>query len=362
MATPRAFISSTCYDLSEVRDRLVSFCESFGFETALSERGDVFYHPDLHTHESCVSEISNCQIFILIIGGRFGGKHKVDPEKSITNAEFLAAKKLGLPVFTFIKDGVLSDHNTYQKNKKKPFADEIEYPSIEKQEHAKNIFTFIDQVRLSDSNNGFFGFTYAKDIEVLLRKQLAGMFFDFLTNRNIGSQLKNTSDAISNLTVASQKIEELVKTIYRQVDSAHAENVINQIDDQSLAEEFFRTISDKIDRIRFIPLNSARELIEFKGESWIQFILSLDDFTYAEDISDHEGRETDIIGYKPTHKIIADVLGELTKEEINLLNKLESSFEAFQRLSNENRTKILSKYIQEKSKESNETSAVPAES
>jgi hypothetical protein len=49
MAIPRVFLSSTCYDLATVRDSLGNFIESIGFEPCLSDRGDVFYHPDLHT-------------------------------------------------------------------------------------------------------------------------------------------------------------------------------------------------------------------------------------------------------------------------------------------------------------------------
>jgi hypothetical protein len=73
MAVPRVFISSTCYDLDAIRDSLRSFIESVGFDPCLSDRGDVFYHPDLHTHDSCINEIGNCHLFVLLIGGRFGG-------------------------------------------------------------------------------------------------------------------------------------------------------------------------------------------------------------------------------------------------------------------------------------------------
>lgn len=183
MAAPRVFISSTCYDLAEERDGLAEFCESFGFDTTLSERGDVFYHPDLHTHLSCVRETSNCHLFILIIGGRFGGKYKVEPRKSITNAEYAAAIQNGSPTFAFVKQEVLNDHNVWQRNKDLPFAKDIQYPSIDKHEHAEEIFKFIDTVRLAPVNNGMFGFRLGRDIHDMLRKQWAGMMFDYLQNR-----------------------------------------------------------------------------------------------------------------------------------------------------------------------------------
>ena len=117
MASPKVFVSSTCFDLSEVREQLRRFIESFGFEAILSEHGDVFYHPDLHTHEACIQEVSNCHLFILIVGGRFGGEYIFDREKSITNAEYLAARKSGIPIFTYVRETVISNHFLYQQNK-----------------------------------------------------------------------------------------------------------------------------------------------------------------------------------------------------------------------------------------------------
>ena len=93
MAIPRVFVSSTCYDLGEIREAIGGFCEGFGFEAVLSDRGDVFYHPDLHTHNSCIFEVQNCHLLVLIIGGRFGGAYISDKQKSITNAEYAAARE-----------------------------------------------------------------------------------------------------------------------------------------------------------------------------------------------------------------------------------------------------------------------------
>ena len=227
MAIPRVFISSTCYDLSEVRDALVTFIKSFGFEDALSERGDVFYHPDLHTHESCIREISNCHILVLIIGGRFGGTYKADTSKSIVNAEYEAARELNIPVFTFIKKDVLHDHKLYERNKNNV---NITYPSIEKQEYAKNIFEFINAVRKSPINNGLFDFQFSRDIEEILKKQWAGIFYEYLSEKANKAKLESANQTLSQLNTMSKKIEELVENIYRKVDEAQADKVIESID------------------------------------------------------------------------------------------------------------------------------------
>lgn len=310
----------------------------------MSENGDVFYHPDLHTHESCINEVSNCQILILIIGGRFGGGYKIDPKKSITNAEYLAAKELGIPVFTFVKKGVLSDHFVFQKNKSKEFATEIEYPSVENQKYAKNIFTFIDTVRSSSVNNGFFDFQLARDIHEKLRKQWAGMFFEFLTQRTISNQLKSTNESITNLSIASKKIEELVKNIYRQVDEANANASILTIDTEGEASKFFSSIVHEIEDSSFVNNRMVDGLAQTPPKTWWEFLTNFDGFDYIEEATSSDNRVTDIVVHHPSNSLIADIEGELTEAEIRKRDSLTFSYEQFLKLSVESRKRLLEKY------------------
>lgn len=236
MANPRVFISSTCYDLAEVRNSLVEFILSFGFEPVLSERGDVFYHPDIHTHDSCINEVSNCQLFIPIIGGRFGDAYKADRSKSIVNAEYAAARENKIPVFTFVKKPVYSDHFVYQKNKSNL---DIVFPSIENNEHAANIFQFIDDVRLSFVNNGFFPFEVTSEITDLLRKQWSGMFYKFLSERTKENELSVATNLLQNISVAGEKVEELVKSLYRYLDERGAEKMISSVEERATVRRFY---------------------------------------------------------------------------------------------------------------------------
>ncbi len=239
MANPRVFISSTCYDLSEVRDALVEFIASFGFEAVLSERGDVFYHPDIHTHDSCLNEVGNCQLFVLIIGGRFGGSYAADTSKSIVNAEYSAARSEKIPVFTFVKHNVLSDHFVYQKNKNNSSVKEIVFPSIDDNGNAEKIFSFIDDVRLAPVNNGFFPFEFTRDITDLLKKQWAGMFYEYLEQRQTSDQFATATSLLRNISVAGDKVEELVKSLYRHIDTAGADEKIDNVDKRATARRFY---------------------------------------------------------------------------------------------------------------------------
>ena len=78
MAELRVFVSSTCYDLSLLRSQLRTFIKTMGYEPIMSDYEDVLYDPRIHTHTSCVDEVRNCDILILIIGSRFGGKASPD--------------------------------------------------------------------------------------------------------------------------------------------------------------------------------------------------------------------------------------------------------------------------------------------
>lgn len=343
MAAPRVFISSTCYDLAEERDGLAEFCASFGFDTTLSERGDVFYHPDLHTHLSCIRETSNCHLFILIIGGRFGGKYKVDPSKSITNAEYAAAIQNGSPTFTFVKQEVLNDHNVWQKNKDQPFAKNIQFPSIDKQEHAEDIFKFIDAVRLAPVNNGMFGFRVGREIHDMLRKQWSGMMFDYLQNRTITKQLSLTNDALGNLSVVSSKIEELVKNIYRNVDAAGANEAIETIDNVSLASEFLLSLAQLVDDQKFIAQERFEEAAGVVPEKWWEFLTKFGWDKVKLETAD-DGTEFRIL-LNVLDKPVQKLDGRLSKNDEIKLQILESGYSTFRALAPEVRARLASKYF-----------------
>ncbi|MEP7731424.1 DUF4062 domain-containing protein [Marinomonas primoryensis] len=279
MAIPKVFISSTCFDLSEIREQLSKFVSSFGFDPILSDHGDVFYHPDLHTHEACVHEVSNCQLFILIIGGRYGGSYTVDKTKSITNAEYEAAINHGIPVFTYIKKDVLSDHHIYTTNSKSEIANQITYPSITKQNDSLSIFNFINQVRRQNKNNSYEGFDNFGQIESHLRKQWAGMFFDFLRTKEIKSQIDATNHLLENLKSSNKKLEDIVKNLYINT-SKDKELAQFQIDQIELSSKMFDFYNISLDvnlvgkDINKLKMKSAVELSKIipNNNSWKEYL------------------------------------------------------------------------------------------
>jgi len=194
MAGLKVFVSSTCVDLGAQRAQVRTLLERMGYEPVMSEHSDVLFDHRMHTHTSCIKEITNADIVILLIGSRFGGtatpealsdldmeevakasnktdlvldKHKL----SITQVEVMKAIEADVPLFAFVDAKVFSDHHLYQKNKDKPFANEISYPSIEKPHTARYIFEFITFITHRFSNNAITPYSSFSDIENHLIKQ-----------------------------------------------------------------------------------------------------------------------------------------------------------------------------------------------
>lgn len=217
MAIPKVFVSSTCYDLAEERSQLEKFIISYGFQPILSEYSDVFYDPDEHTHNACVKEVAHCDLFILIISGRFGGKHIDGDGESITQAEYNEAKRLKIPIFSFVKKDVLNAQLYFKENLKsegKEFATKIKYPSIYKQEDAVKIFNFIQSVQHARENNAIESYVTFTDIEDHLRKQWAAQFYKFLQGRKDRLDVEHISIILEKLSGSSNKLESLVESLH----------------------------------------------------------------------------------------------------------------------------------------------------
>lgn len=235
MAIPRTFISSTCYDLKYIRENLKYFIRMLGYEPVLSEEGSIFYDPAKHTHDACLVEVPSCQLFVLIIGGRYGTQHKT-LDGSITNEEYRAAIKHRIPVFALVEAATYSDFDVYMRNRVNADVDEtkIYYPAADD----TRIFEFIEEVRGQVSNNAIAPFRDFADIESYLRQQWAGMMFAFLSRKN---EEERMADTMAELVKMNERVEFLSSQILRSVGSAESKLFV-QLYDQMLDNSATNTL------------------------------------------------------------------------------------------------------------------------
>ena len=72
MSKVNVFVSSTCYDLSQIRNDIKQCISDLGHNPILSELKDFPIDTRLTSSENCINAVKNeADIFILIIGNKF---------------------------------------------------------------------------------------------------------------------------------------------------------------------------------------------------------------------------------------------------------------------------------------------------
>ncbi len=133
----KVFLSSTCYDLGQIRSDMYDFFTNMGFMPIFSDYPNFPIDPDKNTIDNCIENVkNNTDIFILIIGNMYGSQ--IDGLKSITNTEYSYAKQLGIPSYIFIKKQIINILPIWDKNKTADFSKIVDSPKI---------FEFVQQIR-----------------------------------------------------------------------------------------------------------------------------------------------------------------------------------------------------------------------
>ncbi len=200
MAKPRVFVSSTFYDLRQVREDLDRFISGLGYETILFEAGDVAYGKDRPPEGYVHREIEMCDILICIIGGRYGTESQEQPGSSITQTELRTALDNQVQVFIFIEQNVFSEYGTYLINKETAG---INYQFVD--DH--RVYEFIELVNDLPRNNPIQPFQTAYDIVEYLRNQWAGLFQSFLQDQKRRQEIR----ALEEMKSVSGTLEQLVR-------------------------------------------------------------------------------------------------------------------------------------------------------
>jgi len=221
MAKPRIFISSTFYDLSQTRIDLDQFIESLGYESVRNEEGDIPYGKDEELQNYCYKEINNIDILVSIIGSRYGSPAvKEDKDKgknySVTQKEIQKAIELNKQVFIFIDKRVYTEYETYLLNKGN---ENVRYKYVDN----VNIYKFIEEIQGLTHNNNIKAFESAQEITHYLREQFAGLFKQFIREREKNAE----AIVIRDIRDTAQTLHDLVE--YLKEDNTDKQDEINRI-------------------------------------------------------------------------------------------------------------------------------------
>ncbi len=229
MSRPRVFVSSTYYDLKHLRSSLENFIESLGFDAILSEKGKIAYAPDVPLDESCYREVGTADIFVLIVGGRYGTEvsatktvvHKSFYERynSITRGEYRSAVDREVPTYVLIERSVYAEYETYLKNKGKK---DISYAHVD----SVNIFQLIEDIHGQPRNNPIQQFEKYSEIEAWLREQWAGLFRELLQRLQSQAQISSLQAQVSQLSELNTTFKRYLEKIVSQIAPKESQNLI----------------------------------------------------------------------------------------------------------------------------------------
>lgn len=182
MAKTRIFVSSTCFDLTQIREDLRKAIIDLGHEVLLSEYPSFPVLPELGTIENCKKNVrENTDIFFLIVGGKRGSLD-VQSGKPVTNVEYETAKEHGIDSFVFVNRSVLNLLPVWERNPTADFSPSVDDPEV---------FAFIKN--LQADNRWIFSFEKASEIIEIFKHQLS-VFLRELVNRKREGKLKPLSE------------------------------------------------------------------------------------------------------------------------------------------------------------------------
>jgi hypothetical protein len=120
---PKVFLSSTCYDLYDLRAELHQYLQEHDFEVLASEMFDSPFavDPTADTVSTCLANVERCAAVVLVIDRRYGqllssGEWR---ERSATEAEIRHAWKKKVPVYAFIRQQALAEFRQLPKDDSK---------------------------------------------------------------------------------------------------------------------------------------------------------------------------------------------------------------------------------------------------
>jgi len=194
---PAVFVSSTCFDLGQVRADLAEFIETLGLDPIISEYASFPVNPNYDAIANCLETVkTRADIFVLIVGSRYGQTPREG--KSVTNLEYLEARAKGIPIYVFVNKSVLSFMEVWKKNPDGDYSGIVDSTSV---------FEFIEDLR-GNAEHWVFPFEKAREVTHTLKTQLAYLFMDGLASR---SKIRSVALPADLQTLAPRALEILLQ-------------------------------------------------------------------------------------------------------------------------------------------------------
>lgn len=271
MNNTKIFISSTCFDLGQIRADLRKSISEMGHEPILSELPSFTVLPELDTLSNCKRNVKeNCDIFVLIVGCKRGS---YDPTsgKSIVNIEYDTAVQNSKDVFVFVDENVYSLMEIWRKNKDADFSSRVD---------DSYVFEFLEAI--IQSKKWIFTFKNADDICGILKIQISNFLKYLIDRKNSGNldsikEFENETEKIRKIVSDKPKYWELKLTIeLLRTKLQTIEKKFSDLDEGLFfvksvrldAQEYFQNVRSKYSDLAQIMEIMAKIINELFPKSW----------------------------------------------------------------------------------------------
>ena len=168
----KVFISSTCNNLIDLRSEVATALKEWGYLPMWNESHSFPVKTGIHSHDICLDNVKECDIYILIIDSRYGsvyvGNNYQKKEISISQYEFEIACNEKKEIYSYVRDTVWNERPTYKKNVNKNIPFELHH--VDKKN--EKVFEFIDYVVRHKRYNWIDQFINATDLKNNLASKL----------------------------------------------------------------------------------------------------------------------------------------------------------------------------------------------
>jgi len=150
---------------------------------------------------------------------------KSDPDKyygavrSVTTKEYEKARDRDIPIFVFVEAGVLSEFKTYKENRSNK---DIKYAHVDD----VRIYHLLDDIYKQSRNNFVREFTQHEDITSWLRDQWAGIFGDFLRDKQNNIRFLKLEQQITELASVVEALKGYSEEIIKSVNKTGSAKII----------------------------------------------------------------------------------------------------------------------------------------
>lgn len=288
------FISSTEYNLRDLRAELASFLAETGYKPILSSaEGFPDSSPNLEPWESCIPVLQSSFVMILIVDGRYGkalpwpNYDEVMESRSVspTHGEFLYSHAASKRMFVFIRTEVLVHYQTYLNAIEKH--GKVESKKILKDILPKHIdfetLEFINEIKNKRPVSWITQFNDITDIKKEVKKKLLNQLSEIFlikelhietliksfnrvmntTNKDEQRSILNRLDATKGLIESVEQIGEY-KSEIEELKNRNAVLKDMKVEEKKESEKRIRELNEKISNLEDDTLKSTKDNLFIK--------------------------------------------------------------------------------------------------